>query len=141
MTVTSRSLSNCAGADILRGGSGLFAFGAGGRGLSGGFISKAERDRVAVPRGRNVVAGPTGVLVILFRGSGDLDSASGLGGRNTPTGDWGRGAGGGRRGLVGRPGRPGSGLFGASTGVETLFKDFRVSFFRKSVISACLPVA
>ena len=79
--------------------------------------------------------------MILLRGDGDRESAPGLGGGAIFTGGWGRGAGGGRRGLFGRPGRPGSGLLGGSNGVETRFKDLRVSFLRKSVNNARLPVA
>ena len=86
---------------------------AGGRGLAGGFISKAERERAALPFGSCLVKDSNGSLVILLRGSGDRDSAATLGG-GIPTGDCGQGPGGGRRGLIGRPGRTGSGLFGGS---------------------------
>lgn len=118
MTVTSRLWSSCAGADIFREGIGLFAFGVGGRGFSGGLISKTDFDRVGSSFGSSVVKGPTGVLVFLFRGSGDGDSAPELGGGAIIIGDRERGEGGGRRGLFGRPGRPGSGLFGGSNGLE-----------------------
>ena len=118
MTVTSRLWSICAGADIFREGIGLFAFGVGGRGFSGGLISKTDFGRVGSSFGSSVVKGLTGVLVFLFRGSGDVDSAPELGGGAIVIGDRERGEGGGRRGLFGRPGRPGGGLFGGSNGVE-----------------------
>lgn len=126
MTLTSPVLSNWAGEDTLRRGRGLF-LGAGGRGLEGGFISKLED------------IGITGALTLL-RGSGDR-SAPGLGEGATLNGDEGRGEGGGRRGLLGRSGRPGSGFFGGSIGLETFFNERRVSFFCKSVNRACLPDA
>ena len=131
MTVTSRPLPNLTGADIFRIGSGLF-FGAGGRGLSGGFKPTEERGLWG-----SVVAG---ALVIRFRGKGDRDSPPGFGDGDIFMGDSDRGSGGGRRGLLGRTGRTGSGLFGGSDGVDTRFRDLRVSFLRKSLISACLPV-
>lgn len=95
--------------------------------MEGGFISWEEDN------------GITGTLTLL-RAIGDR-SAPDLGVGDTLNGDWARGEGGGRRGLLGRSGRSGSGFLGGSIGLETFFNDWRVAFFRKSVNSACLPDA
>lgn len=137
MTVTSRFLARNAGEDILRAGSGLLPLGAGGRGFAGGFISNAERERVGLPFCKCGAIFDIGELVILLRGVGDRDSPPDLGGSVNPFGDWREG----RLGLFGRSGGLGSGLLGGSSGVDTLFNDLRVSFFRKSFINACLLVA
>lgn len=58
-------------------GRGLFDFGAGGRGLEGGFISKVELVRVC----------STGDGGIFLRGNGERDSDPGLGIGGTLNGD------------------------------------------------------
>lgn len=58
-------------------GRGLFDFGAGGRGLEGGFISKAELVRLC----------STGDGGIFLRGNGERDSDPGLGIGGTLNGD------------------------------------------------------
>ena len=105
--------------------------------MDGGFISKEGRARVVSTGGADngVIGG-----LIFFRGSGDR-SAPALGEGAVLNGDWDRGEGGGRRGLLGRSGRSGSGFFGGSIGLETFFNERRVSFFLKSVNNACLPDA
>lgn len=99
--------------------------------MEGGFISKVERDCA--------VSSDDTDIFLRDDGEGERDSCPGLGG--TLNGDWDRGDGGGRRGLFGRSGRPGNGFFGGSIGLETFFKERRVSFFRKSVNKACRPDA
>ena len=113
----------------------LFDRGAGGKGLEGGLpISIFERDRAFSEM-------TPSILALSFR-TRRRASALILGaGELIRLGDWERGEGGGRFGLAGRSGRPGNGLFGGSAGLDTLFKDLRVSFFLKSTSSACLPVA
>lgn len=103
--------------------------------MEGGLISKRDRE-FSIGSEFNDIAG----VLFFLRGRGERAPDLGVG-VWALSGDSARGEGGGRRGLFGRSGRPGSGFFGGSIGEETLFNERRVSFFRKSVNSKRLPVA
>lgn len=112
LTVTSLLLLYCVDEDILWWGGELSTFGTGERGLTKGFILKAEGE-LSVALGCSVVTGIACVLVILFRnGNVDPDLTPDLREGEIPDVDWGRSAGGDRWEIFGCLGRAGRGLFG-----------------------------